>query len=167
MSFVLLICLVKAVVRSSHRRRKIYIFRIVVVLQHCRGWEVLPLRDHPFVRGHPQVLGGIDLLLRKTAHRYNFSRRVDPDSGLVLRENETVMWVVSRLGLIVIPFSLLNMQLSLYGAAAEAPKRWEIISKMAALGLGFSTLILAKFIAVIVTIGQGMDTRCRVVGFFC
>mgnify|MGYP006894004437 CR=1 FL=1 len=98
-------------------------------------------------------------------NRYSFVRRVDPNSGLVLRENETVMWLVSRIGIIIIPICLLNMQLSLYGAAAEAPKEWDIISRMAALGLGFSTLILAKFIGVIVTVGQGMDTRCRRGGF--
>jgi len=50
--------------------------------------------------------------------------------------------VLTRIVFFVVPLLVLNVQIALYGAAADAPREWVLLEKMNGLGLFLSSLIL-------------------------
>ena len=138
-------------------------FRFRALWIFCTIWLL-----NPFVVLGAGVLSGEDwikemsftplccatLALLQNRKMLDLSRRHDFRSRADNREaqlQEITTFGITRLVFVVLPCMLMNVQVSLWGAAAEAPRHWAIIDRMdnpGGLGL-FYALILSKFIALI------------------
>ncbi|CAD7971272.1 unnamed protein product [Amoebophrya sp. A25] len=77
-------------------------------------------------------------------------------------QSEAGLCFLTRFLFLLFPLLILNLQISLYGAAADAPHDWFVLEKLSGLGLFLSSLILSKFVAMIFTVGSGGEQPCSV-----
>ncbi|CAD7940740.1 unnamed protein product [Amoebophrya sp. A120] len=93
---------------------------------------------------------------------FDCTRRYRLQARGVNNPNQVGLCVLTRIVFFVVPLVILNIQIALYGAAADAPKEWFVLQKMNGLGLFLSSLILTKFVAMVFAMGHGIEQPCSV-----